>query len=99
MPLEFEAGDHVFLKVVPDYEEDWTNSARDCFATSLGKPAQCLPCIIVEEVHCRCYPCAGGGRCTSVRRSDNWSWTSVNLRFSSQANQGEGDLNCEGPLG
>jgi len=52
-----------------------------------------------QEVHCRSYSCAGGGRYSGAQGPDNRSWTSENLGFSSQATQREGDPDCEGPLG
>jgi len=60
-PLEFAAGDHVFLRVtrttsmgrvggLPNLKEDWVGGLRDCFASSVGKPPSGVSHLVVEEV-------------------------------------------------
>jgi len=63
---QVEEADSSIYRSVSDNEEDWTGGVRDWFANSLGKLAQCLPCITVEEVHCRPFACTRGGRCPSA---------------------------------
>jgi len=81
----------ITTRISPTTYENW-------FATSLGKLAQCLPCITIEEVHCRPYSCTRGERCAGAWGFDSGSWTSEDLGFSSQATRREGDPDCEGSL-